>query len=191
MLVGYVRISTADERQSTGLQRDAMLAAGVDERNIHEDRASGARDDRPGLKHCLQYLRTGDVLVVWKLDHLGRSLSHLMEIVTNLRERGVGFRSLAEAIDTITPMGELMFQIFGALAQYERSLIRERIMAGLEAAMRCGRHGVRPRKMDDERIAAARSLLANSNMTVSSAARSVGIARSTLVDFLKRVPANG
>lgn len=191
MLVGYVRVSTADDRQNTDLQRDAMLSAGIDGRNIHEDRASGARDDRPGLKNCLQYLCTGDVLVVWKLDRLGRSLSHLMEIVTDLRERGVGFRSLTEAIDTTTPMGELMFHIFGALAQYERSLIRERIIAGLDAARRRGRRGGRPRKMDGERIAAATALLANPNMTVSSAARSVGIARSTLVDSLKRVPAHG
>jgi len=131
MLVGYVRVSTADDRQSTDLQRDALRSAGVDERNIHEDRASGARDDRPGLKACLDYLHTGDVLIVWKLDRLSRSLAHLMEIVTGLRERGIGFRSLTESIDTTTPMGELLFHIFGALAQYERSLIRERINAGL------------------------------------------------------------
>ena len=191
MLVGYVRVSTADDRQSTDLQRDALLAAGIDERNIHEDRASGARDDRPGLKTCLQYLRTGDVLVVWKLDRLGRSLPHLMEIVTDLRARSVGFRSLTEAIDTTTAMGELLFHIFGALAQYERALIRERVMAGLEAAKRRGKRGGRPRRMDDERIEAAKALLANPNMTISSAARSVGVARSTLVDSLKRVAVDG
>lgn len=191
MLVGYVRVSTADDRQSTDLQRDALLSAGIDERNIHEDRASGARDDRPGLKACLQYLRSGDVLVVWKLDRLGRSLPHLMEIVTGLRERGVGFRSLTEAIDTTTAMGELLFHIFGALAQYERALIRERVMAGLEAAKRRGKRGGRPRRMDEEKIEAAKALLSNPSVTVSSAARSVGVARSTLVDSLKRVPVDG
>jgi DNA invertase Pin-like site-specific DNA recombinase len=189
MLVGYVRVSTADDRQSTDLQRDALRSAGVDERNIHEDRASGARDDRPGLKTCLDYLHAGDVLIVWKLDRLGRSLPHLIEIVTALRERGVGFRSLTESIDTTTPMGEFLFHIFGALAQYERSLIRERINAGLEAAKRRGRHGGRPRKLDQEKIDAASALLAHAQ-SVSAVARSVGVPRSTLVDSLKRTPKN-
>jgi DNA invertase Pin-like site-specific DNA recombinase len=100
MLVGYVRVSTADDRQSTDLQRDALQLAGVDPRNIHEDRASGARDDRPGLKKCLDYLQAGDVLVVWKLDRLGRSLPHLIEIVDQLRKRGIGLKSVTEALDT-------------------------------------------------------------------------------------------
>ncbi len=188
MLVGYVRISTSDDRQSTDLQRDALLSAGVDERNIHEDKASGARDDRPGLKLCLEFLRPSDVLIVWKLDRLGRSLPHLIEIVSGLRARGVGFRSLTESIDTTTAMGEFLFHIFGALAQYERSLIKERVLAGLEAAKRRGRVGGRPRKLDAERIDAARSLMTN-GMTVSAAARSVGVPRSTLVDSLRRIRA--
>src|SRR3954470_18655879 len=100
MLIGYVRVSTADERQSTDLQHDALRAAGVDERHIHEDRASGGRDDRPGLKACLEYLKAGDVLVVWRLDRLGRSLPHLVGIVADLRAHGVGLRSLSETIDT-------------------------------------------------------------------------------------------
>lgn len=185
MLVGYVRVSTADDRQTTNLQRDALRAAGVDERNIHEDRASGSRDERPGLKTCLEYLRTGDVLVVWKLDRLGRSLRHLIEIVTGLRERGIGFRSTTEAIDTTTPMGEFLFHLFGALAQYERSLIRERVIAGLEAAKRRGRKGGRPRKLGVEQVETARALLAEGK-TMSSAARAVGVPRSTLVDSLRR-----
>jgi DNA invertase Pin-like site-specific DNA recombinase len=189
MLVGYVRVSTTDDRQTTDLQRDALRAAGVDERNIHEDRASGSRDDRPGLKTCLEYLRTGDVLVVWKLDRLGRSLRHLIEIVTGLRERGIGFRSVTESIDTTTPMGEFLFHLFGALAQYERSLIRERVIAGLEAAKRRGRKGGRPRKLDVERLETAKALLADGK-TVSSTARAVGVARSTLVDSLRRVALN-
>lgn len=187
MLVGYARVSTTDDRQSTDLQRDALVAAGVDPRHIHEDRASGARDDRPGLNACIEFLREGDVLVVWKLDRLGRSLGHLIEIVTGLKERGVGFRSLTESVDTTTAMGELLFHIFGALAQYERSLIRERVLAGLAAARRRGRRGGRPRRLDAERVAAARALL-TSGLTVSAAARSIGVPRSTLVDSLAREP---
>lgn len=191
MLVGYVRVSTADDRQNTDLQRDALLAAGVDERNIYDDNASGAHDDRPGLKQCLEYLCPGDVLVVWKLDRLGRSLRHLIDIVTALRERGVGFRSLTESIDTTTPTGEFLFHIFGALAQYERSLIRERIMAGLESAKRRGRRGGRPRRMDDEKTAAAMMLLGQPGATVSGAAHAVGVPRSTLADTLKRTGHHG
>jgi DNA invertase Pin-like site-specific DNA recombinase len=127
MLVGYVRVSSTDDRQSTDLQRDALLSAGVDQRNIYEDRASGSRDDRPSLKTSLGYLCRGDVLIVWKLDRLGRSLPHLIEIINHLQGRGIGFKSVTEAIDTTTAMGELLFHIFGALAQYERSLIRERV----------------------------------------------------------------
>lgn len=188
MFVGYVRVSTADDRQSTDLQRDALRSTGVDERNIHEDRASGARDDRAGLKACLEFVRAGDVLVVWKLDRLGRSLAHLMQILTELRERGVGFRSLTEAIDSTTAMGELQFHLFGALAQYERSLIRERVNAGLAAASRRGRRGGRPRKMTQEKIEATQALMAT-GMTMAAAARSVGVPRSTLVDSLQRVGA--
>ncbi len=139
MLVGYMRVSSADDRQSVDLQRDALLAAGVDERHLHRDKASGARDDRPGLKACLDDVRPGDVLVVWKLDRLGRSLPHLLAIVGELRTRGVAFRSLTEQMDTTTPHGELLFSILWALAQYERALTRERVVAGLAAAKRRGR----------------------------------------------------
>lgn len=106
----------------------------MDERHLYQDKASGARDDRPGLKACLEYLKAGDTLVVWKLDRLGRSLPNLLSIVTDLKARGVAFRSLTEATDTTTPPGELLFSIFGALAQYERELTRERVVAGLAAA---------------------------------------------------------
>ena len=134
MLVGYMRVSSTDDRQSVSLQRDALVASGVDERHLHQDKASGARDDRPGLKRCMDELRSGDVLVVWKLDRLGRSLPNLLAIIADLKERGVAFRSLTEQMDTTTPHGELLFSIFGALAQYERALTRERILAGLAAA---------------------------------------------------------
>lgn len=185
MLVGYVRVSTADDRQSTDLQRDALLSAGVDERNLFEDRSSGSRDDRPGLKACLEYVRPGDALVVWKLDRLGRSLAHLIQIIAGLRKRHVGFKCITEAIDTTTAMGEFQFHVFGALAQYERSLIQERVNAGLAAARRRGRRGGRPRRLDSERTEAALALIGN-GMTVSAAARSVGVPRSTLVDSLRR-----
>lgn len=187
MLVGYCRVSMADERQTTDLQRDALLAAGVDQRNIYEDRASGAKDDRPGLKACLDYLREGDILVVWRLDRLGRSLSHLLEVITGLKIRGIGFRSLNETIDTTNATGELLFHIFGALAQYERALIRERVLAGIRAAERRGRRGGRPRMLDQEKIEAARELLAGGR-SMSVAARALGVPRSTLVDALKREP---
>ncbi len=186
MLVGYCRVSVADDRQTTDLQRDALLSAGVDERNIFEDRVSGAKDDRPGLKTCLDYLKEGDILVVWRLDRLGRSLRHLIEIVAGLRSRDIGFRSLNETIDTTTATGELLFHIFGALAQYERALIQERVIAGLRAAERRGRRGGRPRVLDQEKIEAARELLAGGR-TMSMAARALGLPRSTLVDALKRV----
>lgn len=186
MLVGYCRVSMADDRQITDLQRDALLAAGVDERNIYEDRASGAKDDRPGLRGCLDYLREGDILVVWRLDRLGRSLSHLIEIVTNLKARTIGFRSLNETIDTTTATGELLFHLFGALAQYERALTRERVIAGLRAAERRGRRGGRPRVLDQEKTDAARTLLAEGR-TMSATARALGVPRSTLADALKRV----
>lgn len=186
MLVGYVRVSTSDDRQNTDLQRDALVAAGVDPRNVYEDRASGAKDVRPGLVACLEYLKPGDVLVVWKLDRLGRSLLHLIEIVGGLRQRSIGFRSLTESLDTTTAMGEFLFHVFGALAQYERALTRERVKAGLDSARARGRRGGRPRRLDSERIDAARSLLAG-GMSPSAAARSLGVPRSTLVDSLRRM----
>jgi DNA invertase Pin-like site-specific DNA recombinase len=185
MLVGYCRVSMADDRQTTDLQRDALMAAGIDQRNIYEDRTSGAKDDRPGLKACLDYLKEGDILVVWRLDRLGRSLSHLIEIITKLKVLGIGFRSLNETIDTTNAAGELLFHIFGALAQYERALIRERVIAGLRAAERRGRRGGRPRVIDQEKIEAARELLAGGR-SISVAARALGVPRSTLVDALKR-----
>ncbi|EQD74022.1 resolvase domain-containing protein, partial [mine drainage metagenome] len=126
-LVGYARVSTSD--QDTALQRDALHAAGV--AKVFEDVASGAKADRPGLAAARAYLREGDTLIVWKLDRLGRSLPHLVQTVTELAQRGVGFRSLTEAIDTTTPNGRLVFHLFAALADFERDLIRERTRAGL------------------------------------------------------------
>jgi DNA invertase Pin-like site-specific DNA recombinase len=185
MLVGYMRVSSETDRQSPGLQRDALLAAGVDERNLFEDRASGARDTRPGLAACLAHLRQGDTLVVWKLDRLGRSLSHLLEIVTGLSERSVAFQSLTEGMDTMTPHGELLFHIFGALAQYERALTQERVRAGLEASRRRGRRGGRPVALPVEKLEAVIAAL-EGGASKAGVCRTFGIARSTLADSLLR-----
>lgn len=185
MLVGYMRVSSESDRQNTDLQRDALLKAGVDPRHIFEDKASGAKDKRPGLIKALEFLQKGDCLVVWKLDRLGRSLTHLLDIITKLHAQGVAFRSLTEAMDTTTPHGELLFNLFGSLAQYERALTRERIMAGLEAANKRGRKGGRPRVIGKERIEAILEDLA-AGASKASICRNFGIKRSTLYDALSR-----
>jgi DNA invertase Pin-like site-specific DNA recombinase len=185
MLVGYMRVSSDIDRQTTALQRDALLAAGVDARHLFEDQASGARDDRPGLKTCLDFLKAGDTLVVWKLDRLGRSLPHLLDIVAGLRNDGIAFWSLTEGMDTHTPQGEFLFQIFGALAQYERALTRERVCAGLAAARRRGRRGGRPTAIAPEKLEAVISAL-DGGASKAAVCRTFGIARSTLIDTLAR-----
>jgi DNA invertase Pin-like site-specific DNA recombinase len=185
MLVGYMRVSSDGDRQTTDLQRDALLAAGVDPRQLFEDKASGARQDRPGLKAALDYVRAGDCLVVWKLDRLGRSLPHLIQIVMVLREKEVAFRSLTEQIDTTTAHGELLFGLFGALAQYERALARERVLAGLVAARRRGRIGGRPRLIDQEKLETMIRAL-EAGATKASLCRTFNVRRSTLNDALAR-----
>lgn len=185
MLVGYMRVSSDNDRQTTDLQRDALIKIGVDSRHLFEDRASGARDDRPGLKKALEYVCPGDCLVVWKLDRLGRSLPHLLKIVTGLQQRGVAFRSLTEQMDTTTPHGEFLFSVFGALAQYERALAQERVMAGLEAAKKRGKRGGRPKAISDEQMAAITDAL-NSGISKASVCRLFGVKRTTLYDALKR-----
>ena len=184
-MVGYERVSTDGGRQSADLQRDALIAAGVDARHIYGDRLSGSRDDRPGLKDCLAFLKTGDTLVVWKLDRLGRSLSHLLATVTELQGRGVGFRSLTEGMNTTTAQGKLLFSVFGALAEFERSLIRERVNAGLAAAAKRGRRGGRPPALSAEKIEAITKAL-DQGASQASVCRSFGVPRSTLIDTLKR-----
>jgi DNA invertase Pin-like site-specific DNA recombinase len=185
MLVGYMRVSSDNDRQTTDLQRDALIGAGVDSRHLFEDKASGARDDRPGLKACLDFVKADDTLVVWKLDRLGRSLAHLLDIVGSLRDAGVAFRSLTEGMDTTTPHGELLFHIFGALAQYERALTRERVQAGLAAARRRGRHGGRPAAIEPEKLEAVIAAL-DGGTSKAAVCRTFGIARSTLIDTLAR-----
>ena len=185
MLVGYMRVSSDSDRQTTDLQRDALLAAGVDEWHLFEDKASGVGSDRSGLAAALDYARAGDCLAVWKLDRLGRSLPHLLEMVTGLEARQVRFRSLTEHMDTTTPQGAFLFSVFGALAQYERALARERIMAGLEAARKRGRRGGRPRAIDPEKLEAILSALEN-GASKAAVCRNFGVKRATLYHALAR-----
>jgi len=186
MLVGYMRVSTEGDRQVLDLQRDALVGAGVDERHLFEDHASGSRGNRAGLAKALAFLRPGDCLVVWKLDRLGRSLPHLLTTVNDLKERGIAFRSLTEQMDTTTPQGEFLFHVFGALAQFERSLTQERVRAGLAAARRRGRRGGRPTAIDVEKLAAIVAAL-EGGATKAAVCRTFSIKRSTLIDSLARI----
>ncbi len=186
MLVGYMRVSSESDRQTTDLQRDALIAAGVDSRHLFEDHASGAKDDRPGLAEALEFVCSGDVLIVWKLDRLGRSLSHLLSIVTSLKDKQVAFRSLTEGMDTTTPSGELLFNVFGALAQYERALTQERVIAGLEAARRRGRIGGRPLAITGEKLNAIINAL-QGGMSKAAVCRNFSVKRTTLIETLARV----
>ena len=175
-LIGYARVSTSE--QDVALQLDALRAASVE--RVFEDRGvSGAKAERPGLNNALAFLREGDTLVVWKLDRLGRSMTHLLATVAELEGRGVGFRSLTENIDTTTPTGRLVFHIFGALGQFERDLIRERTSAGLKAAAARGRKGGRPVAATPEKVARARQLIA-SGLNVREAAVRVKVSKSAL-----------
>lgn len=177
--VGYARVSTAD--QELALQFDALTKAGCT--RIFEDRASGAKSDRPGLAAAVAFVRDSDVLVVWKLDRLGRSLPHLIETVTALEAAGVGFRSITEAIDTTTPGGRLIFHIFGALGQFERDLIRERTRAGLDAAIARGRRGGRKPVVTEDKLRRAKLLVAQ-GLTVREAAARVKVSKTALYDAL-------
>lgn len=190
MLVGYMRVSSESDRQTTDLQRDALLAAGVDSRHLFEDHASGVADDRHGLAQALSFVKAGDVLVVWKLDRLGRSLSHLLTIVNTLKEKQVAFRSLTEGMDTTTASGELLFHVFGALAQYERALIRERVVAGLAAAKRRGRMGGRPPAIIGEKLDAILAAL-HDGMSKAAVCRNFSVKRTTLIETLARLGWSG
>lgn len=178
--VGYARVSTID--QDPALQLDALAAAGC--AKVFEDRASGARADRAGLRSALEYVRDGDVLIVWKLDRLGRSLPHLIETVTSLATRGVGFRSITEAIDTTTPGGRLVFHLFGALGEFERDLIQERTRAGLAAAVARGRKGGRKPVVTSEKLKLARTFIAK-GLTVREAATRLRVGKTALYDALR------
>jgi len=178
-LIGYARVSTAE--QSLALQRDALAGAGCG--TVFEDQASGSKTERPGLAEAIAYLRRGDTLVVWKLDRLGRSMAHLIETVRGLDAKGVGFRSLTEGVDTTTPGGTLVFHLFGALAQFERDLIRERTNAGLKAAQARGRKGGRKPVVTLDKLARARAHLA-AGLTVREAAARVKVGKTALYKAL-------
>jgi len=173
--IGYARVSTTE--QDLGLQLDALAKAGCE--RVFEDKASGAKADRPGLAAALGFVREGDILTVWKLDRLGRSLPHLIETVNALETRGVSFRSLTEAIDTATPGGRLVFHIFGALGQFERDLIRERTRAGLDAAAARGRQGGRKPVVTEEKLRRAQTLLVQ-GLTVREVAARIKVGKTAL-----------
>lgn len=178
-----MRVSKADGGQATDLQRDALLAAGVDVRHLYDDAASGKRDDRPGLAACLKALREGDTLLVWKLDRLGRDLHHLVNTVHDLTARGIGFRVLTghgASIDTTSPSGKLVFGIFAALAEFERELIVERTKAGLTAARARGRFGGRPYKMTPAKLRLAMAAMGQPETEVGQLCRELEISRQTL-----------
>lgn len=183
---GYGRVSTLD--QSPALQLDALKAAGCE--RIFRDKASGKLDRRPELDKLLEALLPGDTVVVWKLDRLGRSIKHLLAVVTDLGERGVGFRSLTEAIDTTTAGGRLVFHIFAALAEFEHALIVERTQAGLVAARARGRSGGRPLKMTPERVQLAREMYDSQRYTVDAIAKNLGVSRPTIYKHLNQEPVN-
>ncbi len=180
-LVGYARVSTAD--QNADLQADALTAAGCV--RVFTDHASGALDRRPQLDALLDYLRPGDVLVVWRLDRLGRSVRHLTDTVTALADRGVGFRSLTEGFDTTTAGGKLIFHVFAGLAEFEREIIRERTHAGLDAARARGRVGGRRPKMTPDKLATARALYDGKAHTMAQIAEIIGVGRATLYRHLE------
>ena len=176
MIYGYARVSTGD--QTTDLQQDAPVRAGCD--RIFTDVASDAKAHRPELDHMLDLLRGGDTVVVWKLDRLGRSMQNLVDLMTTFDESGVQFPSLTHPIDTSTPGGTLVFNIFGSLAQFERDLIRERTRAGLEAARIRGRKGGRPTKLDEKQVKEVRRLYESRTVTVDQIAAMMGVGRSTI-----------
>ncbi len=183
MLIGYMRVSKVDGSQVLDLQRDALLGASIPAAQLYEDHASGKRDDRPGLEACLKALRSGDTLVAWKLDRIGRDLRHLVNLVHDLTKRGVGLRVLAgegAAIDTTTPNGRLMFGFFAALAEFERELIIERTKAGLASARARGRNGGRPFKMTTAKLRLAQAAMGQPGTKISELCTELGVSRQTL-----------
>lgn len=176
MLIGYARVSTID--QNPNLQLDALRAAGCERTFV--EKASGALRDRPELASAIDYLRPGDALIVWKLDRLARSMKQLVDTIENLDGKGIGFRSLTETIDTTTAGGRLVFHIFGALAEFERGIIRERTTAGLAAARARGRVGGRPAKLTHDDLRAVRAMLADPSIPVTEIAKRVSVSPATL-----------
>jgi len=182
MLIGYARVSTQD--QTLDLQTDALKQAGCEK--LFTDTMSGANAERPGLQEAMNHLRVGDTLVVWRLDRLGRTLKHLIATITDLSDKGIGFKSLQENMDTTTSGGKLIFHIFGALAEFEREVIKERTNAGLQAARARGRLGGRPKiqELDPKKIALAKKLYDDGNMPVKEICDTLHIGRSTLYRYV-------
>jgi DNA invertase Pin-like site-specific DNA recombinase len=184
MLIGYARVSTSE--QTLNLQKDALEKIGCVK--IFSDVVSGAKAEREGLHEALEYVRAGDTLVVWRLDRLGRSLKHLIEAITKLNNRKIGFKSITENIDTTTSGGKLVFHIFGALAEFERDIIRERTNAGLSAARSRGRLGGRPKAKtldSPKKVALAQSLYDNKNNTIEEICKTLHISRATLYRYIQ------
>ena len=187
MLIGYARISKADGTQVLDRQNDALIAAGVNEKDIYQDEASGKRDERPGLQSCLKALREGDTLVVWKLDRLGRNLRHLINTVQDLADRGIGFRVLTgkgAEIDTTTASGKLIFGIFAALAEFERELIRERTVAGLKAARARGRKGGRKFQLTKAQVRLAQAAMGQKETNIGELCAELGVTAPTLYRYV-------
>ena len=182
MLIGYVRVSTSD--QNLDLQLDALKQVGCD--RIYKDIASGAKADRVGLAEVLKYIRSGDTLVVWRLDRLGRSLRHLIDTINQINDQGSYFRSIQESIDTSTSGGKLIFHIFGALAEFERDIIRDRTNAGIAAARKRGRIGGRPAIMDKKKVALAKSLFKDKSNSIASICEILNVSKTTLYRCLKK-----
>jgi len=183
MLIGYARVSTQD--QTLDLQTDALKQAGCEK--VFTDTTSGAKSERPGLQDAMNHLRAGDTLVVWRLDRLGRTLKHLIATITDLNDHGIGFMSLHEHMDTTSSGGKLTFHLFAALAEFEREVIKERTIAGLQAARARGRSGSRPtiQSRDPKKVALARKLYADRSMPVQEICATLHIGRSTLYRYLK------
>jgi DNA invertase Pin-like site-specific DNA recombinase len=187
MLIGYARVSKADGSQTTDLQRDALLAEGVEEESIYQDHASGKSDDRPGLTNCLKALRDGDTLIIWKLDRLGRDLRHLVNTVHDLTEKKIGLKVLTghgAAIDTTTASGKLVFGIFAALSEFEREMIKERTLAGMASARARGRKGGRPYKMTQAKLRLAMASLGQIETKIKPLCEELGISKQTLYRHL-------
>lgn len=180
MLLGYARVSTVD--RDPALQLDALRAAGCE--RIFEEKASGAKEDRPELARLLDHARKGDVLVVWKLDRLARSLKQLVLVLEDLGTRGIGFRCLAPAIDTTTPEGRLLYSITGAFAEFERAIIQQRTRAGLKAALARGRKGGRKNALSADDIGKARAMLRDPTLSVAAVAATFGVSRMTIYNHL-------
>ena len=183
--LGYARVSTDD--QDLSLQIDALTKQGIPTASIFMDKLSGAKTERPGLTKCLETLRSGDILVVWRLDRLGRSMRHLIALVEDLRNKGIGFRSINEgAIDTTCASGELIFNIFSALAQFERRLIQERTKAGLAAARARGRNGGRPKvAVDEAKVVLAKKLHADKSIEIDDICKTLRLSRSTFYRYVR------